>query len=392
MNITEIINQNITSNANNEITAEILRNVLHNMVLDADNKIGDKNTLLTTNKEDLVQAINELAQASNGGLTKLYGTADPNTQNIHSASALDFYVQLQGGSPVAVWVYNGQTWVNLQGSTAVNLTEHNNDPNAHAMLFNQKVDKEVGKGLISNLERQTIQENANKRITNVTITGDVNKILTLQFADGTIVHTNFTDLQGGQVGQDVMLNSLNFSTTTGTLTGVRSDGQQLTTNLNGRFALLGHTHTIAEVQNLEETLNQKAPTIHTHSEYALNTDLADKLDKGNYNGTAQTLKQEIDQKAPLGHTHTLEPLLITQNTILTAAHNNRILMISGNVSLSILGTNGFTGAGIDVITGKAIFVLGTNVTLTGFSPAELNINEKAYIYRMNLTDSNFRLT
>ena len=56
------------------------------------------------------------------------------------------------------------------------------------------------------------------------------------------------------------LNSLNFNHDTGVLTGVRSDGQQLTVNLDGRYALLGHTHD-----------DRYSRLGHTHSEYAYRT-------------------------------------------------------------------------------------------------------------------------
>ena len=128
-----------------------------------------------------------------------------------------------------------------------------------------KVDKVPGKGLstndYTNQEKQTNQTNAQKRVVGVTVTGDVTKILTLTLADSSVLQTSFTDKDTLPNNlADVMLNSLNFNHDTGVLTGVRSDGQQLTVNLDGRYALLGHTHD-----------DRYSRLGHTHSEYAYRT-------------------------------------------------------------------------------------------------------------------------
>ncbi|MFJ1424875.1 hypothetical protein ACILFS_00990 [Capnocytophaga canimorsus] len=130
-------------------------------------------------------------------------------------------------------------------------------------LIAQKVNKEENKGLISDTERTLIQENYNKRVVGQTITGDVNKVSTLILEDGSVIQAQFTDV--APAGPDVMLNSLNFNIQTGVLTGVRSDGQQLTVDLNGRYALLGHIHQIADVTGLEDALKGKAEAGHTHA-------------------------------------------------------------------------------------------------------------------------------
>lgn len=130
-------------------------------------------------------------------------------------------------------------------------------------LIAQKVNKEENKGLISDTERTLIQENYNKRVVGQTITGDVNKVSTLILEDGSVIQAQFTDV--APAGPDVMLNSQNFDKDTGVLTGVRSDEQQITADLNGRWALLGHTHQIADVADLEDALNGKAEAGHTHA-------------------------------------------------------------------------------------------------------------------------------
>ncbi|MFJ1429476.1 hypothetical protein ACILE2_01560 [Capnocytophaga canimorsus] len=147
--------------------------------------------------------------------------------------------------------------------TSDQFDNHINDGNAHQALFDGKVDKEDGKGLISDAERNQIQINKNKQVVGQTITGDVNKVSTLILEDGSVIQAQFTDV--APAGPDVMLNSQNFDKDTGVLTGVRSDEQQITADLNGRWALLGHTHQIADVADLEDALNGKAEAGHTHA-------------------------------------------------------------------------------------------------------------------------------
>lgn len=136
----------------------------------------------------------------------------------------------------------------LEGTaSAEQLRNHLTDSQAHSGLFDRKVDKEAGKTLTSNdytnEEKRTNQSNAQKRVVGLTVTGDVDKIITLTFADGTAIQAPFTDKDTLPENlADIKLNSLNFNEQTGVLTGVRSDGQQLTVILDGRYALLGHTH------------------------------------------------------------------------------------------------------------------------------------------------------
>ena len=136
----------------------------------------------------------------------------------------------------------------LEGTaSAEQLRNHLTDSQAHSGLFDRKVDKEAGKTLTSNdytnEEKHTNQVNAKKRVVGITVTGDVDKIITLTFADGTAIQAPFTDKDTLPENlADIKLNSLNFNEQTGVLTGLRSDGQQLTVSLDGRYALLGHTH------------------------------------------------------------------------------------------------------------------------------------------------------
>ena len=136
----------------------------------------------------------------------------------------------------------------LEGTaSAEQLQNHLRDSHAHSGLFDRKVDKEAGKTLTSNdytnEEKHTNQVNAQKRVVGLTVTGDVDKIITITFADSTVLQAPFTDNNTLPENlADIKLNSLNFNNQTGVLTGLRSDGQQLTVNLDGRYALKGHTH------------------------------------------------------------------------------------------------------------------------------------------------------
>ncbi len=130
---------------------------------------------------------------------------------------------------------------------------HLTDLQAHSDLFDNKVDKETGKGLSSNdysdEEKQKVQDTANKRVVAFTVTGDVNKVAKITFEDGNVLTASFTDIDTTNTA-DVMLNSLNFNTETGVLTGVRSDGQQITVDLDGRYSLVGHTHEASQIGGL----------------------------------------------------------------------------------------------------------------------------------------------
>lgn len=147
-------------------------------------------------------------------------------------------------------------------ASAEQLRNHLTDSQAHKELFDKKVDKEDGKTLTSNdytnEEKRTNQANAQKRVVGLTVTGDVDKIITITFADSTVLQAPFTDKDTLPENlADIKLNSLNFNEQTGVLTGVRSDGQQLTVSLDGRYALLGHSH--------DDRYSQLG---HTHTEYA----------------------------------------------------------------------------------------------------------------------------
>ena len=129
------------------------------------------------------------------------------------------------------------------------------------------VQKVEGKGLSSNDytndEKQKNEENALKRVANLTVTGDVNKIITITFADSTVIQAPFKD-NDHIPSADVNMNSLNFNINTGVLTGVKNDGNEITVTLDGRYALISHNHD-EQYAAKEHTHREYAPTDHTHN-------------------------------------------------------------------------------------------------------------------------------
>lgn len=137
-------------------------------------------------------------------------------------------------------------------ASAGQLLNHLSDTNAHRALFDKKVDKEEGKGLSSNdytdEEKRTNETNAKKRVVGITVTGDVTKTLTITLADGETMQATFDDKDTlPENVADIKLNSLMFDKDTGVLTGHRSDGTPLTVNLDGRYALIDHTHSWKDI-------------------------------------------------------------------------------------------------------------------------------------------------
>ena len=139
-------------------------------------------------------------------------------------------------------------------ASAGQLLNHLSDTNAHRALFDKKVDKEEGKGLSSNdytdEEKRTNETNAKKRVVGITVTGDVTKTLTITLADGETMQATFDDKDTlPENVADIKLNSLMFDKDTGVLTGHRSDGTPLTVNLDGRYALIDHTHSWKDIKD-----------------------------------------------------------------------------------------------------------------------------------------------
>jgi len=188
--------------------------------------------------------------------------------------------------------------------------------------IDKKVDKITGKGLSSNdytnEEKRKNEENALKRVANVTVTGDVNKIITITFADSTVMQAPFKDNDHIPLA-DVNMNSLNFNVNTGVLTGVKNDGNAITVTLDGRYALISHNHD-----------ERYAPKTHHHNEYAHRTHRHnwDDIDgKPNNLATTDNIKTAIDGIQIGGRN-----LLRRSNTIIS---NNEYLFASYQITEDI---------------------------------------------------------
>lgn len=111
-----LINSDIVPNGNNEITANVLRPILIEMLQQPNDLIGDLGDLNTDSSDTLVDAINSVNNALSDveGLVILSGQGDPNQQSFPSLSIADLYSEIDGvGSPLALWIYDGTKFIRL---------------------------------------------------------------------------------------------------------------------------------------------------------------------------------------------------------------------------------------------------------------------------------------
>lgn len=109
------INQWIVTNHNNEITAAVLNPVLQAIRQRLADVAGDPNNLATTDKSNLVAAINEVFNLIGSGApgVRLYtGTADPNVTPPTTFSPADFYLLVDvDNNPSQLYQFDGFNWV-----------------------------------------------------------------------------------------------------------------------------------------------------------------------------------------------------------------------------------------------------------------------------------------
>ena len=192
--------------------------------------------------------------------------------------------------------------------------------------IDKKVDKVAGKGLSSNdytnEEKRKNEENALKRVANITVTGDVNKIITITFADSTVMQAPFKDNDHIPLA-DVHMNSLNFNVNTGVLTGIKSDGNAITVTLDGRYALISHNHD-----------ERYAAKTHTHSEYAYRTHRHNKDDIDGLPAniaTTDNIKTAIEGIQIGGRNY-----IVGSNVVINSAYNQTMRM--SNELIAILNS------------------------------------------------------
>lgn len=107
------IENQIVPNANNEITADVLRPILIDLLNFTDETVGDLTDLSTSDNSNVVSAINELKSAIDNinEVVFLTGMADPNVSPPPTYEIGDFYIQLDGlNNPINLYIYNGVEW------------------------------------------------------------------------------------------------------------------------------------------------------------------------------------------------------------------------------------------------------------------------------------------
>lgn len=106
--VISLINAQLPTNGNNEITAAILRPVLIAMVQQINSLVGDPEEL--PENKTVIEAINEIEPE---GLVVHSGTDDPNVTPPGDFKVGDFYNQVVTGSTIGFWQFMGETWINL---------------------------------------------------------------------------------------------------------------------------------------------------------------------------------------------------------------------------------------------------------------------------------------
>jgi len=119
--VLQLIADFIVANGNNEITADVLRPILEEMVKQPNDYIGDLSQLSTAANDNLVEAINEVNQAiADYGVnfvTLYQGYDNPNVTPPPTYSFGDFYLEKAlDNTPIQLWRYDVTGWVNTLSS------------------------------------------------------------------------------------------------------------------------------------------------------------------------------------------------------------------------------------------------------------------------------------
>ncbi len=103
------INDNITTNGNNEITGAILNPVLTAIVNQINDLVGAKANL----PDGFDNVISALSNVTDNTINFFSGNDSPNDTHPADFKTGDFQTQKQGGVTVGFWQYNGIIWVEV---------------------------------------------------------------------------------------------------------------------------------------------------------------------------------------------------------------------------------------------------------------------------------------
>lgn len=103
-----LINEQLPTNGNNEITAAVLRPVLISMVEQINSLVGEPSEL--PEDKTVIETINEIQPE---GVTVHTGANDPNDTPPADFNVGDFYQQVVTGNTVGFWQFMGEEWINL---------------------------------------------------------------------------------------------------------------------------------------------------------------------------------------------------------------------------------------------------------------------------------------
>ena len=119
------IEQFIIENGNQEITANILRPILISITDQINDKVGGLDQLNTADQSSVVASINSLLDdfPSAGNIVIHPGENNPNNTPPTNFEITDYYWQTAAGATVALWQYNGQSWVTISGTVLKTITE-----------------------------------------------------------------------------------------------------------------------------------------------------------------------------------------------------------------------------------------------------------------------------
>lgn len=124
-------------------------------------------------------------------------------------------------------------------------------------------------GTITEGNDSRLVEAFRKKINAISITGDSNKTITLTREDGTTLTATFLD--NDTEYPDDVINTLTFNANNdGVLIAITSEGEVLSVSIDGRYSLLGHTHSINEITGLEDALNGKENTFSKNTAFNKN--------------------------------------------------------------------------------------------------------------------------